>query len=274
MKPVIVVMLIIFSLIALSSCKIVDVSGLVHSSDVDDRFTENALLPEKSNLSISEPVFSFIVITDTHVDHASQANLVALKDKILPGDKFILICGDIAQCGYLDDYQAFCYYLYQTGLPYFTAIGNHDLYFGGWNNYKQTLGRSCYSVTAGPIRIISMDSANGTLGRKQKEWLESVLKSKTESLCIVITHFEFFSGKKDTLQQYTDIEEVYYLMHLFETTGVNYVFMGHSHDDDYRKINNVNYLNLSDFVADGGEKFFIRVNVDHGEISYNRIKLQ
>jgi predicted phosphodiesterase len=273
MKRLIVAGLMIFSLIVLSSCRIVDVSGLVHSSDVDDRFTENALLPEKSNLGISEPVFSFIVITDTHVSHASQTNLEALKDKVIAGDKFILICGDIAQCGYREDYQAFCNYLNQTGLPYYTAIGNHDLFFGGWNNYKQALGRSCYTMTAGPIRIISVDSANGTLGRKQKEWLERVLKSKTESLCCVMTHFEFFSTGLGEEQQYTDIEEVYYLMHLFETTGVNYVFMGHSHEADYRKINNVNYLNLSDFIADGLPKFFIRVNVDHGAITYQRLML-
>lgn len=273
MKRVIIVILMIFSLIVLSSCEIVDVSGLIHSGDVDDRFTENVLLPEKSNLSISELAFSFIVIADAHVNHASQANLAALQDKLIDSDKFILICGDIAQCGYREDYEAFCNYLNQTGLPYYTAIGNHDLYFGGWNNYKQVLGRSCYSITAGPVRIISMDSANGTLGRKQKEWLESVLKSKTEPLCCVMTHFEFFSTGLGEKQQYTDIEEVYYLMHLFETTRVNYVFMGHSHEADYRKINNVNYLTLSDFIAEGGRKFFIRVNVDHGSITYQRLML-
>lgn len=273
MKPVIAVALIFFSLIALSSCGTVDISGLIHSGDMDDRFTENASLPDKSNLSISETVFSFVVITDTHIEHASQANLAALKDKIQPGDKFILVCGDITQCGFPEDYQAFYNDMNRIGLPYFTAIGNHDLFFGGWNNYKQILGRSCYSFTAGPIRFICMDSANGTLGRKQKMWLESILKSKTEPLCCVFTHFEFFSTGPSKKQQYTDIEEVYYLMRLFETTGVNYVFMGHSHVTDYRKINNVNYLNLSDFIANDGEKFFVRVEVNSGEISYQRVKL-
>ena len=273
MRRGVIIAMMMACLAALSSCGIVDISGLVRSGDVDDRFSENALLPEKSNLSFSDAIFSFIVITDTHVANAAHSKLAALKDKVLPGDKFILICGDISQCGYLEDYQAFCLYLNQTNLPYYTAIGNHDLYFGGWHNYKQTLGRSCYSVTAGPVRIISMDSANGALGRPQKLWLENVLQSKTEPLCMVITHFEFFNAKKDGLQQYTDIEEVYYLMHLFETTGVDYVFMGHSHTYDYRKINNVNYLNLPDFADEGLPKSYIRVNVDHGVITYQRVLL-
>jgi len=273
MKHIIGIMLLVVCLLVMSSCGIVDISGLVHSGDVDDRFSENASLPDKSSLSFSDPVFSFIVITDTHVAGAAQSKLAALKDQVLPGDKFILVCGDISQCGYPEDYQAFCNLMDQTGLPYYTAIGNHDLYFGGWHNYKQILGRSCYSVSAGPFRIVVLDSANGTLGRRQKEWLESVLHSKTESLCLMMTHFEFFSSGKDGLQQYTDIEEVYYLMHLFETTGVNYVFMGHSHRYDYRKINHVNYLNLPDFADEGLPKSYIRVNVDPGAITFQRLML-
>jgi 3',5'-cyclic AMP phosphodiesterase CpdA len=265
--------LLVICMMALSSCGDFDISGLYHSSDVDDRFADNAMLPVKSDLSFSDSVFSFIVITDVHLAHANQNNLVALKDKVIASDKYVLACGDLTQCGYREDYQAFSDFMNLIGLPYYTAIGNHDLFFGGWNYYKETLGRSCYSLAAGPIRIVSMDSANGTLGRKQKAWLENVLQTKTEPLCIVFTHFEFFSSQKDALQQYTDIEEVYYLMHLFETTGVDYVFMGHSHTYDYRKINNVNYLNLPDFTADGSPKSFIRVNVDHGNFSFQSLPL-
>lgn len=273
MKRIIGITLLVVCLLALSSCGHFDISGLVHSGDVDDRFRDNTLLPDKGNLGFSDSVFSFIVISDTHLANGVQSNLAALKDKVLPGDKFILVCGDISQCGYLEDYQAFCNLMNQTGLPYYTVIGNHDLYFNGWSNYKQTLGRSCYSVSLGPIRLIAIDSANGTLGRLQKVWLESILQSKTESLCLVMTHFEFFSPEKNSLQQYTDIEEVYYLMHLFETTGVNYVFMGHSHRYDYRQINNVNYLNVPDFASDGVPKFYIRVNVEHGVITFQRLLL-
>ena len=161
----------------------------------------------------------------------------------------------------------------QINLPFYTAIGNHDIYFKNWPNYKQVLGKSCYSLKAGPVRIISMDSANGTIGQKQKNWLEQTLEAKTESLCFVFTHFGFFSPGTGSLQQYTDTREVYYLMHLFETHGVNYVFMGHTHIYDFHQANNVNYLNLADFSDDGTSKDFIRVFVNGSNITYQRITL-
>jgi 3',5'-cyclic-AMP phosphodiesterase len=267
------VLLLILLVFSATSCIPVDISGLVVSSDVDKRFNESTTQLEKANLSIPESNFSFIVITDTHVYQRMNVNLDTLRSKILPEDKFILACGDITQCGSTEDFQSFCNYMNQINLPYYTAIGNHDLYFGGWPNYKQILGRSCYSLTAGPAKIISMDSANGTIGHKQKEWLEGVLRTKTEPLCFVMTHFEFFSPTADSLQQYTDIEEIYYLMHLFETYGVNYVFMGHSHIYNHRQVNNVHYLNLADLVADGHPKEFIRVHVTGSNITYERVPL-
>jgi 3',5'-cyclic AMP phosphodiesterase CpdA len=261
----------LFSAVFLVSCNF-DATGFVISSDVDNRFADNGSLPEKTDLSIPEADFSFIVISDTHVYQGANSRLVALRNKILPEDKFILICGDITQCGYREDYEAFCNYLTQTGLPYYTAIGNHDLYFNGWNNYQQVIGRSCYSFSAGSIRIISMDSANGTIGHRQKEWLENVLKTKTEPLCFVFTHFEFFSAKFPQTQQYSDIEEIYYLMRLFETYGVDYIFMGHSHLYSHQEINNVVYLNVPD-LSDGGGQSYTRVRVNGTAISYELLSL-
>lgn len=263
MRRIIFIFFLIFCTIFLASCN-VDLSGSVVSSDVDHRFRDNASLPEKSNTDIVTPEFSFIVISDPHTYHASHSKLAALKDKVLPGDQFILVCGDITECGYEEDYQAFCGYLNEFGLPYYTTIGNHDLYFGGWRDYKKTLGRSCYTFTAGPARFISLDSANGTLGGKQRIWLEQILKTKIEPLSIGFTHFDFFNPG------FTDIEEVYYLMHLFENTNVKYVFMGHTHFYYHKVVNGVNYVNVPGF-EDEGKKYFIRVFISGADVSYEKL---
>jgi predicted phosphodiesterase len=264
MKRIIFLFFIVSCTIFLASCDF-DPSGFVSSSDVDKRFRESALLPEKSNIDIVTPDFSFIVISDPHVYHASHSKLAALKDKFLPGDQFILVCGDETQCGHEEDYNAFCSYLNESGLPFYTTVGNHDLYFGGWRYYKSTLGRSCYTFTAGPARIISMDSANGTLGGKQKIWLEQILKTKSEPLCFVFTHFEFFDPG------FTDIEETFYLMDLFEKASVKYVFMGHTHLYYHKIINGINYVNVPGF-EDDGEKYFIRVFINGTDVSYEKLR--
>ena len=80
--------------------------------------------------------------------------------------------------------------------------------------------KSCYTFHAGEC-YSSLSTPPTALGRKQKNWLEWVLNNKTESLVIIFTHFEFFSPGSTTIQQYTDIEEVAYLVNLFGKTGVD-----------------------------------------------------
>lgn len=278
MKKLLQIALIILSAFYLVSCN-ADPKGLVKSSDVDKRFEDSQSLFENDDVKVLENEFSFIVVADTHVYHGDASDLAALKERLEQdrengeNDKFLIACGDISQCGKAKDFQAFRD-AFEPELPVYTAIGNHDLYFDGWHNYREILGKSCYTFKAGEVLFISFDSANGTLGRKQKNWLEGVLKNKTESLVVVFTHFELFSPNPTTIQQYTDIEEVYYLVQLFKNTGVDYVFMGHSHDYYDKEINGTHYVNVAGFV-DKREYLRVKVNVatGTGTISYERKRL-
>lgn len=275
MKRIFQLLLIVFAAGYLVSC-IADPKGLVSSSDVDKRFEDSISLPGKNNVDITGDEFSFIVIADTHVYHGSDFRLKALKDRLNQdksngiNDRFLLACGDISQRGDSEDFQAFRTILEEPEFPVYTTIGNHDLYFDGWHNYREILGKSCYTFKAGSALFVSFDSANGTLGLKQKNWLEGVLKNKTESLCFVFTHFELFSPNSTTIQQYTDIEEAYYLINLFKKTGVDYVFMGHSHDYYDKEINGTHYVNTPGFVD---KETYLRVKVSNGRISCERKRL-
>lgn len=277
MKRLLQIFMIVISAFYLISCD-VDPKGLVSSSDVDKRFEDSLSLAEKDDVEITiDEDFSFIVIADTHVYHGDASKLTTLKERIAQDiaggskDKFVLACGDISKCGTAEDFRAFRdVFSNEPALPVYTAIGNHDLYFHGWSNYKEILGKSCYTFTAGPVRFVCFDSANGTLGRKQKNWLEGVLKTKTEPLCVVFTHFELFSPDVTTIQQYTDIEEVYYLLHLFKKTGVDYVLMGHSHEYYDKEVNGTRYVNIPDFVD---KQRYFRFFVENGTIGYERKSL-
>ncbi len=276
MKRLLQIILITLSAFYLVSCN-ADPKGLVSSGDVDKRFEDSSTMPKKEDvlLEAGEDGFSFIVISDPHVYHGDASKLAALKDKLDQdkskgiNDKFLLACGDISQRGDVEDFQAFKDALEEDDFPVYTAIGNHDLYFDGWHNYREILGKSCYTFKAGQVLFVCFDSANGTLGRKQKNWLEGVLKTKTESLVVVFTHFEFFSPNTTTIQQYTDIEEVAFLVNLFGKTGVDYVFMGHSHEYYDKNIDGTHYVNVSGFVDD---REYLRVKVDE-TISYERKRL-
>lgn len=279
MKRFFQILLIVFVAGYLVSCK-ADPKGLVSSTDVDKRFEDSASLPEKNDVVIGEEEteFSFIVIADPHVYHGSDSGLKELKAKLVQdrtdgkNDKFLIACGDISQRGDTEDFLVFRDTL-GPEFPVYTTLGNHDLYFDGWHNYRKIFGKSCYTFKAGQsVRFVSFDSANGTLGRKQKNWLEGVLKNNTEPLCFAFTHFELFSPNSTTIQQYTDIEEAYYLIHLFKKTGVDYVLMGHSHDYYDKEINGTHYVNISDFT-DKKDYFRFYVDLANKIIKYERKSL-
>jgi predicted phosphodiesterase len=257
----------------LSSCSL-DIFGLFGTSaDIDKRFSESRALPAVPDLAIATNDYSFIVLADLHVYSWDNGNFDRLKARLTSDDKYILACGDLTQQGELQYMQNYRDLMSGLGIPFYSTPGNHDLYFGGWANYRDILGPSCFTLKAGNVRIISFDSASGTLGGEQRAWLENILRTYTEPLCVVFTHFEFFSPSILETQQYTDIEEVYYLMDLFSSYGVDYVFMGHSHAYDDRTVNGVRYVVGEDFKENGGNSKVIRVQVNGGTISHSTFML-
>lgn len=268
-KPARLLALLLASLIC--SCTL-DGWGWFWSSDVDDRFRDNLDLPEPADISPAGD-FSFIVIADTHVlagkDTASV--FLDLQSRLAPGpggDRFVLVCGDVSQNGARGDLETFASQSSGLGIPVYSVPGNHDLYRGGWPNYRDVLGRSMYAFSAGPVRVIAMDSANGTLGALQRDWLEEALAGRSETYCVTLTHFEFFCDVITETQAWTDIAEAYSLMNLLETSGVSYHFTGHSHRRLERTINGTAYCTAADFTQS-----FIRVSVTAGGISHQYIDL-
>lgn len=260
--------LVLLAALALSSCGL-DPWGWLRSTDVDTRSTDNQALTDPGDITPAPAVpFSFVVTADTHVQPGSDAEdrFAALASRVAAaGDRFVLVCGDLVQNGAPSDFASFAGYTAGLGIPVRVVPGNHDLYNGGWEGYKAVLGtRSMYTFAAGPLRVIALDSANGTLGAPQRRWLEETLASRTETWCITFTHFQFFTDKITETQAWTDYTEAYSLMNLLETSGVNIHFSGHSHRLFERAINGTTYLTAPSL----GSGQFVRVNVNPTGISY------
>ena len=90
---------------------------------------------------------------------------------------------------------------------------------------------------------------------------------------IVFTHCQFFSDGISTIVQFTDTEEIYKLMYLFKTYGVDYVFMGHNHKWNDRSIKNVRYVALDPLEKEGSNDSYVRITVDGSNISLERIMI-
>lgn len=146
--------------------------------------------------------------------------------------------------------------LAHEGLHVFPAIGNHDVYKDGYDRYyRQTFGPTVYAfrveTASGTDLFIALDSANGTLGVDQADWLRGVL-SRERALCrhcFIFTHANFFAPASypDVVSTYP-IEEMMMLLDLFARHRVTAVFSGHSHEHDDTTVRGVRYVTLDPWL--------------------------
>lgn len=287
MKKLILPVLII---LLYSGCSLgVDWAGFFYSgSTPDSRFEESESLNHHSDpsslaslpLTGGKYVYSIAAIADIHVRDVNVPHLTEfIDDYISADDLFILDCGDSTNSGTAEQFQIYRSLMDGSGLPWFAAIGNHDLYFEGWFSYRDIIGKSAYSFQVGSegnpgsLYVVALDSANGTLGRQQMLWLEELLsaqKGKWDHL-VVFTHCQFFSTGNNTVVQFTDTEEIYKLMHLFRENGVDLVLSGHNHVWDDRYIEGVQYLTLEPLQKQGSGDSFVRISVDGSMLSWEKV---
>src|SRR5690606_18060093 len=112
--------------------------------------------------------FSFVVIGDTHVGSpGGEVYQRVLQDAKNFGDAFVVIAGDLTHGGKGGEFDQFNAVADDAGIEVRAAIGNHDIFFGGWNEYKAKLGKSIYSFSADNVHFAMIDTANGVLGEAQ-----------------------------------------------------------------------------------------------------------
>ncbi len=273
MRRIAVIILIFLSV--LNSCYLDPLGFFGTMTGVQDRFTQSTNMPPPPDtLFANTNNYSFIHITDTHYYEGTNIHMGALQARIQSNDAFIINTGDLCNTGRESEYQGYLSHMSNMGLPFYSALGNHDLWHQGWNYFPVYLGPSVYSFTAGNIRFICLDSANASLGWEQTQWLISQLQSRSEDLCMIMMHFNLLTPSFHEAGQFADIEEVYYLMYLFETYDVDLVLMGHTHIFDDRTINGVRYVVGEELKQVSPEsKQFNRITVSNNQVSVQLLNI-
>lgn len=244
--------------LCLASCDKYYFAGMIAPAgeNADGRFEQSMKYNADhgfQSLQTASEDYRVYVFTDSHLNGETK-NLDRFVNEYLQdnGAPLTLCLGDL-----IDGDKPFTEFISHTsriteaGRKMFVTAGNHDLYWGRWAEYYKTFGSSTYwfevvSPTSKDL-FISVESGGGTLGAKQREWLEETLKTKRNGYrkAVVFTHTHFFM--KDASQGHTGnypVEETYDLLNLFSKYGVDLVLTGHDHYREQTRFKGVEYITV------------------------------
>lgn len=276
---------ILFAFIALAaSCSHgnLDMVGMFNgqSPDSDDRFKTSQAFNDHHGFStiLVDDDYRVYVCTDTHVDtscyNLAQFNRAYKRDAACP---FAIHLGDLVNAdGHYPLFDSAIHIVpegYVRGKDtLFITPGNHDLYYGQWIQYVEYYKTGTYyfetrsKTTAEVLDLfICLDSANGTLGRRQLAWLKDLLakaKDKKYRHLIVYTHTHVF--KQDATQGHTSnyaMEETYELIGLMSKYGVELVMMGHDHSREVTTYGGCLYIIVDSMQDAQREPYYMVLSV-------------
>ena len=151
----------------------------------------------------------------------------------------------------------------------FYCIGNHDIFYNQYYAYHHHIAKTTtyyFVVESGNTKdlFICLDTATGTLGRLQMEWLRSLFESEARKYrhIIVFTHVNLFRRDNTYADiSTTSIEETYELMSLFKQYGVKQVWAGHDHARDEFIHGKVKYITIDSMEEDAPNAAYMILHV-------------
>lgn len=226
------------------------------------------------------------VCTDTHIttDVARWQSFIQSYHKDLSCPVAIHL-GDIvdAQNHFDEMYQAFAAVPHNPLKPdtLMVVAGNHDICFSQWPAFLETFKTSTYYFIVQTPQgqqdlYIMFDSAEGTVGSKQLDWLRSTLTwaaSQNFRHTIACTHTHFFmrDGSQGVATNFS-LEETYALLNLFQTYGVDMVWTGHDHSREVTQYRDMTCIIVDSMKAEDKSPYYMLVRMGE-KITYDFVAL-
>lgn len=194
--------------------------------------------------------YRFVHLSDPHIQDAKENKghdeaLRRIAGEInLLSPEFVIMTGDIADCGSRPEYLRFIDALSSFKVPTFVIPGNHDHYFWdtrylsfGFDEYRKYLGQSFFSFAYGQDRFVGLDTGDYEkiheeplegIHAAQWPWLIEEMekgKGREQGLLCVFAHYDHTRNLPDA---YPCRDQ---LIGLFDTYPVDLYLWGHGHDN-------------------------------------------
>ena len=243
--------------LAACGCNQLDLKGfLVPTSDgVQTRFEQSMDMNAKLKAGTVETTeeYIFYVAADPHVNKTHR-HLDIFNDRFRNDSEvsFAVILGDCIDVrdNHPEYLKALEYHpeRHLCKHPVFHVLGNHDIYFDGWEDFKELIGPSVYWFEAafpdGKDLYITLDSASGTFGRKQTEWFREFLEKNRSQYrhCVILTHVNiFYTDNSQKFSGNLALEETYAFIDFLGKEDVTLVLQGHDHHREVVEYDDVVY---------------------------------
>lgn len=271
--------------IAACSCNQLDVKGVLipTGAGVEKRFEQSAKMNEnlKAGLIEANESYTIYVATDPHINE-THANLTLFNDA-LKNDAdaaFGVVLGDCIDIkDNLSTYlEVFTYKpeKHACNNEVYHILGNHDTYFNGWEDFKELVGPSVYWFEVvfnnGKDLYISLDTATGSLGRKQTKWLKTFLAANRKDYrhCVILTHTNFFyTDNSQVSSGNMPIEETFALIDLLGKHNVTLALQGHDHHREDLIYDKVRYTVLGAIKDEMESPEYLKIHVNNNEMNYD-----
>lgn len=243
---------------------------------VNDRFDNSMKLLESNpvaDVNVSSDEYITYLVTDIHCDGTNDRleRFVSACVDDTGTDKVVLCLGDFSRSrNYQSNIFSKLQPLSDAGWRFLTAIGNHDIYFGEFDKFSKYWPLSTYTfkvnMPGGKSDLfICLDTAEGSCGTSQRQWLEEQLKAAAGKYrnIYVYTHTNFFNtdNSQITSGNYS-LEETYDLMSLFSSYGVSCVLTGHDHHFEHCVFRGVSYYTFNALSNEIGSYYKIRFGTE------------
>ena len=284
-----VILLLGMATLLTASCDKLDVSGMFirKVTDVRIRVQQSLEYNEQNgcpSVSVPQDDYRFYVCADIHAEsYPVRFAEMVRRENADTLSNFYLVLGDIVWTREnMSHYPEIMPLEPGTHIgedPGYAIVGNHDLFYNNWENWRNMFHSSTYYITVNTPNykdlIIMLDSGSGTLGDSQMNWLKSVLKDIRPGCrhCVVCLHNNLFRTDHSQLPSSNlPLEETYALMRLFSDNNVGLVLQGHDHYRSIVDFENVLYIVLDDLKDKSSNASFITVDVT-SSIGYNFVSM-
>ena len=263
-----------------AACERLDMVGMFAGSSptIDERWEESMAYNQEAGFDTLYAVaedYHLYVCTDTHITKKRNR-----WEHFIASYRADKLCPVAVHLGDIIDARTDVAYVEEALAPQMEGTnkhdtlmaicGNHDIYFQLWEKFLRVFKTSTYyfvvQTPAGKQDLfIVYDSADGTVGSKQLQWLENTLKwADTQNFRHVVacTHTHFF--KRDGSQGHTSnytIEETYALLNLFTQHNVKMVWSGHDHSREITQVKGMTCIVVDSMTEHDEHPYYMLVTM-------------